>query len=440
MNTSRMESTTTDTAADLNPPHGGRLVDLMVGPERAAELKAASRDWPSWDLTPRQVCDLELLLNGGFSPLVGFMGQADYDSVCASMRLSGGALWTMPITLDVTRGAGGTAAAGIIARAAGRRGRHAGRAARGGRLAARPREGGPGGLRHHQPGAPRRGLPAGPVASLLRGRAAGRPAPALALRLPEPAAHACRAARRVRAAGLDEDRRLPDPEPHASRAPGADPARRARGGRPPGHPAGGGDDQARRPRPLHARALLPGAARPLPGGHGQAGPAPPGHAHGGPAGGRVARHHPEELRLHPPHRRARPRGAGQRQERQTLLRALRRPGAPAPARGGAGRAHGGLQDDRVRQGAGHLRARERGASRRHRPQHLGHRAAPPPGRRGRDPRVVHLPGRGPRAAPDAPPARQAGLHRLLHRPLRLGQVHHRQRPASSSSWSWAGGR
>jgi sulfate adenylyltransferase len=86
---------------DLNPPHGGRLVDLVVGPERAAALKAASRDWPSWDLTPRQVCDLELLLCGGFSPLVGFMGQADYDSVRASMRLSGGALWTMPITLDV---------------------------------------------------------------------------------------------------------------------------------------------------------------------------------------------------------------------------------------------------------------------------------------------------------------------------------------------------
>jgi sulfate adenylyltransferase len=66
-----------------------------------AELKAASRDWPSWDLTPRQLCDLELLLSGGFSPLRGFMGRADYASVCAEMRLADGTLWPIPIVLDV---------------------------------------------------------------------------------------------------------------------------------------------------------------------------------------------------------------------------------------------------------------------------------------------------------------------------------------------------
>jgi len=99
---SRAESTEEAMAADLNPPHGGTLVDLVVGPDRAPALKAASRDWPSWDLTPRQLCDLELLLNGGFSPLTGFMGRADYEAVCTSMRLAGGAVWTMPITLDVT--------------------------------------------------------------------------------------------------------------------------------------------------------------------------------------------------------------------------------------------------------------------------------------------------------------------------------------------------
>jgi sulfate adenylyltransferase len=90
----------------LIEPHGGTLVDLLATPERTAELKAASRDWPSWDLTPRQFCDLELLLSGGFSPLTGFMTKADHDSVCATMRLARpgeNTLWPIPILLDVPR-------------------------------------------------------------------------------------------------------------------------------------------------------------------------------------------------------------------------------------------------------------------------------------------------------------------------------------------------
>ena len=86
----------------LIPPHGGSLVDLVAPEARRAELRDASRDWPSWDLTERQLCDLELLINGGFSPLTGFMKRGDYDCVLGSMRLGDGTLWPMPITLDVT--------------------------------------------------------------------------------------------------------------------------------------------------------------------------------------------------------------------------------------------------------------------------------------------------------------------------------------------------
>ena len=84
-------------------PHGGELVHSIVDESRAAELKAESRDWPSWDLTSRQLCDLELLLNGGFSPLRGFMNRKDYESVCERMRLADDTLWPIPVTLDVSQ-------------------------------------------------------------------------------------------------------------------------------------------------------------------------------------------------------------------------------------------------------------------------------------------------------------------------------------------------
>ena len=85
----------------LIAPHGGTLVDLFATDADSAALKEASRDWPSHDLTERQLCDLELLGAGGFSPLTGFMTRADYDGVCADMRLADGTLWPIPITLDV---------------------------------------------------------------------------------------------------------------------------------------------------------------------------------------------------------------------------------------------------------------------------------------------------------------------------------------------------
>jgi sulfate adenylyltransferase len=90
------------THSHLVPAHGGELIDLYVGAERRAELKARSKDFPSWDLMPRQICDLDLLMSGGFSPLSGFMTKAEYESVCHIMRLTTGLLWPMPIVLDVS--------------------------------------------------------------------------------------------------------------------------------------------------------------------------------------------------------------------------------------------------------------------------------------------------------------------------------------------------
>ncbi len=85
----------------LNRPHGGVLVDPIVDEARQNELRELSRDMPSWALTARQLCDLELLLNGGFSPLDGFMTKAQFESTCNDMRLPDGTLWPMPIVLDV---------------------------------------------------------------------------------------------------------------------------------------------------------------------------------------------------------------------------------------------------------------------------------------------------------------------------------------------------
>ena len=83
-------------------PHGGDLKNLYLSADAASKEQEAAREYASWDLTERQLCDIELLLNGAFSPLEGFLNQADYDSVVARMRLTSDVLWPMPITLDVS--------------------------------------------------------------------------------------------------------------------------------------------------------------------------------------------------------------------------------------------------------------------------------------------------------------------------------------------------
>ncbi len=77
-------------------------LSLIVSPERSAELKQEAVQLPSWDLNFHQLWDLELLMNGAFRPLTGFLGKEDYEGVCNDMRLSSGELWPIPITLDIS--------------------------------------------------------------------------------------------------------------------------------------------------------------------------------------------------------------------------------------------------------------------------------------------------------------------------------------------------
>ena len=82
--------------------HGGSLINLYADGGQSLEEKDKAQTNVSWDLTPRQMFDIELLLNGAFSPLTGYLSQTDYDAVVSSMRLANGTLWPIPINLDVS--------------------------------------------------------------------------------------------------------------------------------------------------------------------------------------------------------------------------------------------------------------------------------------------------------------------------------------------------
>lgn len=86
-----------------NTPHDGVLKDLVARDATIShQLKEEAETLPEIVLTERQLCDLELITNGGFSPLEGFMTEKDYQSVVDTLHLANGVLFPIPITLDVS--------------------------------------------------------------------------------------------------------------------------------------------------------------------------------------------------------------------------------------------------------------------------------------------------------------------------------------------------
>eukprot|EP00245_Coleochaete_scutata_P016653 TRINITY_DN7861_c0_g2_i1.p1 TRINITY_DN7861_c0_g2~~TRINITY_DN7861_c0_g2_i1.p1 ORF type:complete len:467 (-),score=88.54 TRINITY_DN7861_c0_g2_i1:573-1973(-) len=81
-------------------PHGGRLVDLLVSDKKIQDELIASCQGREHTLTDRQACDVELLVNGGFSPLEGFMNEDAYNHVVDNMRLPSGLLFGLPVVFD----------------------------------------------------------------------------------------------------------------------------------------------------------------------------------------------------------------------------------------------------------------------------------------------------------------------------------------------------
>jgi sulfate adenylyltransferase len=94
----------TDGTVKLIEPYGGRLVSLLTEAEEREELLSLASQLPRLQLTPRNLCDLELLATGGFSPLARFMARADYERVLEEMRLADGTLFPLPVTLTFRKG------------------------------------------------------------------------------------------------------------------------------------------------------------------------------------------------------------------------------------------------------------------------------------------------------------------------------------------------
>ena len=83
-------------------PHGGKLVDLLVSERDRDKLADEARNFPKLTVNERELSDLEMLSIGALSPLTGFQGKAEYDSILDSMHLPNGLPWTIPVTLSLT--------------------------------------------------------------------------------------------------------------------------------------------------------------------------------------------------------------------------------------------------------------------------------------------------------------------------------------------------
>jgi sulfate adenylyltransferase len=100
------------------PPHGGKLVDLLVPDRDRDRAVAEAAHLPKLVVSPRELSDLEMLTVGALSPLIGFVGEDDYRSILETMHLSGGPAWSIPVTLSLTdadvKRIGGAAAVALV--------------------------------------------------------------------------------------------------------------------------------------------------------------------------------------------------------------------------------------------------------------------------------------------------------------------------------------
>lgn len=88
---------------NLSVPHGGKLVNRYIEESQAESLAHEAQKLPKFKTTLQQLADIELIANGGFSPLEGFMGSDDYKSVLDNMRLKSGLIWSIPITFNIQK-------------------------------------------------------------------------------------------------------------------------------------------------------------------------------------------------------------------------------------------------------------------------------------------------------------------------------------------------